>query len=202
MSASRSTLLGVLLTSLLAARYAQEHPLSLTASLVFEQSYGMIDGDSASIAEFCALLSVLSGYPIKQSFAVTGSLNQRGEAQPIGGVNEKIEGFFDICRKRGLTGEQGVLIPSTNVKHLMLRQDLVAAVAAGKFQVHAVKNVDQAISLLTGIPAGEPDDTGRYPDDTVNGAVAARLLQMFRLRQKYSTPTQAGTSDPEPPAVV
>jgi predicted ATP-dependent protease len=188
----------LILSSLLASRYAQDHPLSLTASLVFEQSYGMIDGDSASIAEFCALLSALSGYPIKQSLAVTGSLNQRGEAQAIGGVNEKIEGFFDVCRKRGLSGDQGVLIPASNVKHLMLRKDLVAAVDAGQFHVYAVDTVDQAVSVLTGVAVGEVNQEGHYPKDTVNGAVAARLWKMFRLRQSYSRDGEADRARDEP----
>ncbi len=180
----------LILSSLLAARYAQEHPLSLTASLVFEQSYGMVDGDSASVAEFCALLSSLSGIPIKQSLAVTGSVNQRGEVQAIGGVNEKIEGFFDVCRKRGLTGEQGVLIPASNSRHLMLRGDVITAVENGQFHIYTITTVDQAIALLTGMPAGEPNERGRYPEGTVNGAVAERLLKLFRLRQQYSAEIQ------------
>ncbi|MBC8872979.1 MAG: AAA family ATPase [Planctomycetes bacterium] len=175
----------LILSSFLASRYAKDHPLSLSASLVFEQSYGMVDGDSASVAELCALLSALSGIPIKQSFAVTGSVNQHGQVQPIGGANEKIEGFFDVCRARGLTGDQGVLIPSTNVKHLMLRQDLIAATVAGKFHVYPIETVDQAITLLTGVPAGVPDAEGQYPEETVNGRVAARLLEMFNLRREY-----------------
>ena len=176
----------LILSSFLASRYAKDHPLSLSASLVFEQSYGMVDGDSASVAELCALLSSLSGVPIKQSFAVTGSVNQHGQVQPIGGANEKIEGFFDVCKARGLTGNQGVLIPSTNVKHLMLRGDVVEATAAGKFHVYPIETVDQAIGLLTGVPAGEPDADGQYAEETVNGRVAARLLEMFNLRREYS----------------
>jgi len=175
----------LILSSFLASRYAKDHPLSLSASLVFEQSYGMVDGDSASVAELCALLSALSGVPIKQAFAVTGSVNQHGQVQPIGGANEKIEGFFDVCRARGLTGDQGVLIPSTNVKHLMLRQDVIAATVAGKFHVYPIETVDQAITLLTGVPAGVPDAEGQYPEETVNGRVAARLLKMFNLRREY-----------------
>jgi lon-related putative ATP-dependent protease len=184
----------LILSSLLASRYAQDHPLSLTASLVFEQSYGMVDGDSASVAEFCALLSALSGIPIQQSLAVTGSVNQRGQVQAIGGVNEKIEGFFDVCLHRGLTGEQGVLIPASNVRHLMLRRDVVEAARCGRFQIYPIADVDQAIALLTGIPAGEPDEQGGYPDGSVNHAVAARLLKMFQLRQQYTAET--GRSDP------
>ena len=153
----------LILSSFLAARYAKNQPLALSASLVFEQSYGMVDGDSASLAELCALLSTLANVPIKQSLAVTGSVNQFGQVQAIGAVNEKIEGFFDICTARGLTGEQGVLIPAANVKHLMLRHDVVAAAEAGQFRIYAVENVDQAIALLTGLPAGEADAKGDVP---------------------------------------
>ena len=135
-------------------------PLSLAASLVFEQSYGMVEGDSASLAEICALLSAICGAPIRQSLAVTGSINQQGLVQAIGGVNEKIEGFFDLCLARGLTGKQGVVIPESNVKHLMLRADIVKACEESKFRIYSVETVDDAIELLTGIPAGMPDDAG------------------------------------------
>ncbi|NNF96086.1 MAG: AAA family ATPase [Halobacteria archaeon] len=168
---------GVLILShFLGARYALNYPLSLSASLVFEQSYGGVEGDSASSAELYALLSALAELPIMQSLAVTGSVNQRGEVQAIGGINEKIEGFFDICQARGLSGEQGVLIPASNVKHLMLRHDLVEAVAAGKFSVYAVKTIDEGIELLTGIAAGERDKAGRFPDDSVNQRVEEKLI--------------------------
>ncbi len=176
----------LILSSLLASRYAAEQPLSLSASLVFEQSYGMIDGDSASLAELCALLSSLSGLPIKQSLAVTGSIDQHGRVQPIGGVNEKIEGFFDVCRQRDLTGEQGVLIPSTNVRHLMLRADVVQACEEGRFHIYAVEDIDQALTLLTGVPAGQADAKGEFPADTVSFRVADRLRHLFQLRQKLS----------------
>lgn len=176
----------LILASLLSHRYAQRHPLCVSASLVFEQSYGMIDGDSASVAELCALLSALGNVGIKQSRAVTGSLNQHGQVQPIGGVNEKIEGFFDTCRTRGLTGDQGVLIPISNVKHLMLRGDVTAAVEAGRFHVWPIETVDQALSLLTGWPAGELDEHGQYPAGTVNRRIADRLHELFELRQKYA----------------
>lgn len=168
----------LILSGFLRGRYAQEQPLSLGASLVFEQSYGGVDGDSASSAELYALLSAIAGVPIKQSCAVTGSVNQTGQVQAIGGVNQKIEGFFDLCAARGLTGEQGVLIPDANVKHLMLRQDVVEAVAAGRFNVYPVATIDQGIELLTGVPAGEPDGEGRYPEGTVNRLVADRLAEM------------------------
>ena len=138
----------LILTSFLAARYARALPLSLTASLVFEQSYGPVEGDSASLAELCALLSALSGVPIRQSLAVTGSVNQFGRVQAIGGVNEKIEGFFDICAAKGLSGEQGVVIPAANIVHLMLREDVVAACAEGRFRIWPVADVDEAIELF------------------------------------------------------
>ena len=173
----------LILTGFLSGRYAAEAPLSLSASLVFEQSYGGIDGDSASSAELYALLSAISGVAIKQSFAVTGSVSQKGEVQAIGGVNEKIEGFFDICRARGLTGDQGVLIPAANVKHLMLRQDVVEAVAEERFHVYAVAHVDQGIEILTGVPAGELDAEGAYPEGTINQKVQARLKALAEKPQ-------------------
>jgi predicted ATP-dependent protease len=180
----------MILSSFLAARYAKNQPLSFSASLVFEQSYGMIDGDSASLAELCVLLSNLADAPIKQSLAITGSVNQHGQAQAIGGVNEKIEGFFDICSARGLTGEQGVLIPFANIKHLMLRRDVVAAAEAGRFHIYAVDNVDQAISLLTGLPAGEANAKGIYPDGSLNRKVATRLAELTEIRKSFAKQTQ------------
>ena len=175
----------MILSAFLGARYAQELPLSLSASLVFEQSYGPVEGDSASLAELCALLSALARVPVRQAWAVTGSVNQFGRVQAIGGVNEKIEGFFDLCRQRGLSGEQGVLIPRANVQHLMLRDDVVDAVAQGRFQVHAVEDVDEALSLLTGMPAGAPNAKGEVPAGTLNHLVAARLMQLSVLRQAW-----------------
>ena len=177
----------LILSSYLATRYARNRPMSLSASLAFEQSYGRVDGDSASVAEACALLSALSGIPIRQSWAVTGSVNQHGHVQPIGGVNDKIEGFFDVCAARGLTGEQGVLIPQSNVKHLMLRTDVVDAVAAGKFHVYAVETVDEALELLTGTPAGAANEEGEYPAGSVNHAVVARLEEFFQIRQSLAS---------------
>jgi lon-related putative ATP-dependent protease len=169
---------GVLILShFLGARYALDYPLSLSASLVFEQSYGGVEGDSASSAELYALLSALAGAPLRQSLAVTGSVNQHGEVQAIGGVNEKIEGFFDICNNRGLSGEQGVLIPAANVKHLMLRHDVVAAVEAGRFAVYPVSHIDEGIELLTGTAAGARDTQGRYPEASINRLVEDRLVQ-------------------------
>ncbi len=165
----------LILASYLAARYAADFPLALQAGLVFEQSYGGVDGDSASSTELYALLSAIANLPIRQSFAVTGSVDQFGNVQVIGGVNEKIEGFFAICQQRGLTGEQGVLIPATNVRHLMLRQDVVDAVEAGQFAIHPVAHIDEGIELLTGIPAGVADENGIYPEGTVNRRVQDRL---------------------------
>lgn len=175
----------MILSSYLGQRYASNQPLALSASLVFEQSYGGVEGDSASVAELCALLSVLSGTPIKQELAVTGSVNQHGHVQAIGGVNEKIEGFFDICKQNELTGNQGVIIPESNVKHLMLREDILQAVEEGKFNIYSISTVDQAIELLTGIDAGELSKEGEYPEDSINGRVMRRLDELAKLRQEY-----------------
>ena len=172
----------LILSSLLRARYAYDRPLTLSASLVFEQSYAGVDGDSASSTELYALLSAIAQVPIKQSLAVTGSVNQRGQVQAIGGVNEKIEGFFDLCKARGLTGEQGVLIPAANVKHLMLRQDVVDAVEAGQFAIYPVSTIEEGIELLTGMQAGERDEEGRYPEGTFNRLVDDKLTEMMEKR--------------------
>jgi lon-related putative ATP-dependent protease len=167
---------GVLIISgFLGGRFGKTRPLTLNASLVFEQSYGGVEGDSASAAELFALLSALAEAPIRQCFAVTGSVDQHGRIQAIGGVNEKIEGFFDVCQLTGFTGRQGVVIPASNVKHLMLRQDIVAAAAAGRFAIFPIATVDQGLQLLTGIPAGEADAAGDYPEGSLNRRVAARL---------------------------
>lgn len=176
----------LILSSYLSSRFARELPLSLSASLVFEQSYGGIDGDSASLAECCALTSALSRVPIKQCFAVTGSINQRGEVQAIGGVNEKIEGYFDLCAERGLDGTHGVLIPAANVRHLMLDQRVVQACERGLFHVWAVKTVDEAIALLTGQTAGEEDETGAFPEGSVNARVMEQLVEFATLGPSFS----------------
>jgi lon-related putative ATP-dependent protease len=176
-----------ILSAFLGGRYAEDRPLSLSASLVFEQSYGGIEGDSASSAELYALLSAIAEVPIQQSLAVTGSVNQHGKVQPIGGVNEKIEGFFDICEARGLTGQQGVLIPESNVKHLMLREDVVEAVSEGRFHIYAVDHVDEGIEILTGIPAGERDEEGNYPEGTINHMVEQRLDKMAKNRKQFAS---------------
>jgi lon-related putative ATP-dependent protease len=180
----------LILSSFLGARYASDHPLSLAASLVFEQSYGGVEGDSASMAELCALLSALAEAPIKQSWAMTGSVNQHGQSQPIGGVNEKLEGFFDICDARELTGEQGAIIPASNVQHLMLRHDVVDAAAAGKFNIYPVQTVDQAIELLTGVPAGERDEDGNFPEGSINHRVESRLLDLANKRRAFDEPSE------------
>ncbi|MBT6910924.1 MAG: AAA family ATPase, partial [Rhodospirillaceae bacterium] len=176
----------LILSAFLGARYAADHPLSLSASLVFEQSYGGVDGDSASSTELYVLLSALSDIPIEQGFAVTGSVNQHGEVQAIGGVNEKIEGFFDLCQARGLTGRQGVLIPKSNVEHLMLRDDVVEAVGAGRFTVHAIATIDQGIEVLTGRKAGKLGRNGRYPANSINRLVQDRVHKLAALRRQFA----------------
>ena len=176
----------LILSAFLAARYAREHPLSLSASLVLEQNYGGVEGDSASMAELCALLSAIGELPLKQSLAMTGSVNQHGQSQPIGGVNEKIEGFFEVCKARGLNGAQGVIIPASNRRNLMLRPEVVEAVKAGQFHLYSIDNVDQAIALLTGMPIGEADENGEYPEDSINGRVQNRLHEMALIRQNFA----------------
>jgi lon-related putative ATP-dependent protease len=165
----------LILSGFLGGRFGRSRPLSLNASLVFEQSYGGVEGDSASAAELFALLSALAETPIRQSFAVTGSVDQLGRIQAIGGVNEKIEGFFDACRITGFTGRQGVIIPASNVRHLMLREDVVAASREGRFLIYPIATVDEGLALLTGIPAGAPLADGSYPEGTLNARAAARL---------------------------
>jgi len=176
----------LILSSFMGGRYALEHPLSLSASVVFEQSYSEVDGDSASSTELYALLSAIAGVPIKQSLAVTGSVNQRGQVQAIGGVNEKIEGFFDICKARKLTGEQGVLIPASNIKHLMLRQDVVDAVSAGQFHIYPIENIDEGMEVLTGIPTGKADESGAFPEGSINGLVQAKLGEFAERRAAFA----------------
>ncbi len=168
----------LILTGYLGWKHAQDKPLSLSASLCFEQSYEGIEGDSASSTELYAILSSLADVPLKQSIAITGSVNQKGEIQPIGGVNQKIEGFFDVCKAKGLTGEQGVIIPQSNIKNLMLREDVVEAVAQGQFHIYAVKTIDEGLEILTDRPAGERKDDGTYPEGTVNYLVDKRLREL------------------------
>jgi predicted ATP-dependent protease len=174
----------LILASYLGHKYAQKESFTLSASLVFEQSYSGVEGDSASSTELYALLSSLSGFPITQGIAVTGSVDQHGRVQPIGGVNEKIEGFFDVCRAKGLTGDQGVIIPLANERHLMLRQDVIDAVADGRFHIWAVRTIDEGIALLTGHDAGEQDEEGHYAEGSVNRAVADRLAEMAAALKK------------------
>jgi len=176
----------LILSSFLAQAYAAERPLPLSASLVFEQSYGGVDGDSASCAELCVLLSAIAQIPLRQDLAVTGSMNQLGEVQAIGGINEKIEGFFDICKGRGLTGSQGVIMPAANKTHLMLRKDVRDAVAAGQFQIYTVNHVADVMSLLCGLPAGESDKQGVYPEGTFNRLICDRIEKLLELRKSFA----------------
>ncbi len=184
----------LILESFMRSRYLLHMPIGFRASLVFEQSYGGIDGDSASCAELCALLSSLASLPIRQSIAITGSVSQKGEVQAIGGVNEKIEGFFDLCQSRGLTGEQGVIVPAGNIRHLMVKDAVVEEMQAGKFTLWAVTTVDEAIELLTGVPAGQRDSQGEYPNDTVNRMVES-TLKRFVLDLRAFTRRKHDDSD-------
>lgn len=179
----------LILKSLLSNRFAKHMPLSLSASIVFEQSYGGVDGDSASSTEYYCMLSAIANVPIRQHIAVTGSINQFGEIQPIGGVNEKIEGFFDVCAHHGLTGIQGVIIPRTNVENLMLRADVVQAVEDGKFHIYAIDTVDDGIEILTGISAGKPNSKGEYPRGTINRMVQDSLKSYYQDYARYAKET-------------
>ena len=185
----------MILKGFLGDRFAREKPLSFSASLAFEQSYSMIDGDSASSTELYAILSALADLPIRQAIAVTGSVNQKGEIQPIGGVNEKIEGFYRVCLEKGLTGDQGVLIPAANVENLMLCEEVVEAVEAGQFHVYPIATVEEGIEILTGVAAGELQDDGDYPEGTVFGRVAARLEE---IRKSLDTKSAKEENEEEP----
>jgi lon-related putative ATP-dependent protease len=177
-----------IISGYLRTKFAQDKPLSLSASICFEQSYSGVDGDSASSTEIYALLSAISGLPIRQDIAVTGSVSQQGDVQPIGGVNQKIEGFFDVCRvKSGLTGRQGVMIPSENVEDLMLRDDVIEAVAAGKFHIMPVATLEEGIEILTGVRAGHRDSTGAFEADTVYGMVDRRLHEMATTLKSFES---------------
>ena len=171
----------MILTGYLGSRYAQEFPLEISASIALEQSYGYVDGDSASLGEVCTLISALSRTPLKQCFAITGSINQFGEVQAVGGVNEKIEGFFRLCEARGLTGEQGAIIPHSNVSTLMLDERVLQAVRAGQFHIYAVRQVDEALSLLVGEEVGSPNDKGQFPSGSVNARVVERLREIAEM---------------------
>jgi predicted ATP-dependent protease len=181
----------LILTGFLGEKFAQERPLALSASLCFEQLYGGIEGDSASSTELYALLSSLADVPIYQGIAVTGSVNQKGEIQPVGGVTEKIEGFFKICKQKGLTGEQGVIIPKQNVSDLVLDEEVVEAVKNKQFNIYAVDNIDQGIEILTGIPAGEKDKNGKYPEGSINYLVEQKLNKYLKsfleIKKEYSS---------------
>ncbi|MFQ5971751.1 MAG: Lon protease family protein [Alphaproteobacteria bacterium] len=185
----------LILSGYLSARYATDKPLSLTASLVFEQSYSGVEGDSASSAELYALLSAIAEAPLKQSLAVTGSVNQTGQVQAIGGVNEKIEGFFDVCAGRGLTGEQGVLIPKSNVEHLMLHERVVKAAKAGKFHIYSVETIDEGIEILSGMRAGKAKANGTFPTGTFNHKVERRLAEFAEARRAFGAAAAHGSND-------
>jgi lon-related putative ATP-dependent protease len=174
----------MILSRFLAGRYAPMGDLSLSASLAFEQSYGGVEGDSASVAETCVLLSAITGVPLKQSLAVTGSMNQHGEVQAVGGVNEKIEGFFNVCKKNGGVNGHGVLLPASNVEHLMLNEEVRTAVREGVFAIYPMTHIDQAIELMTGMAPGSPDDEGGYPEGSFNRRVADRLAEYAKVGQK------------------
>jgi len=175
----------LILGGYLAGQYAQDKPLTLSARIAFEQSYNEVDGDSASSAELYTIISALSGLPIRQDIAVTGSVNQRGQIQPIGAVNAKVEGFFDICAARGLTGRQGVIIPQSNVRNLMLNDKVVEAVRQGRFHVWSIDRVDQGIGLLTGVDPGERGDDGQFPAGTVHGRVSKRLRELVEILESF-----------------
>ena len=179
----------LILSGYLGRTFAQKYPLNLSASITFEQSYGGIDGDSASSTELYAILSSLSGVPIHQGIAVTGSVNQKGQVQAIGGVNHKIEGFFDVCRAKGLSGRQGVMIPKANVKNLMLKSEVIDAVKKGKFHIYRVTTIQEGIEILTGAKAGAPDQKGNFPPTTVYGKVQAKLKEYvkrtFELKKEF-----------------
>ncbi len=189
----------LILTGYLRKKYAQDKPITMSASIAFEQSYSGVDGDSASSTEIYAILSSLSELPLRQDLAVTGSVNQKGEVQPIGGVNHKIEGFFDCCKTTGLTGKQGVLIPIQNVKDLMLRKDVVEAVKEGKFHVYPIQAIDEGISLLTGVDAGERADSGEYPEDTVNRIVNDKLRSLAEGLKEFAAPEEGKQEKKEAP---
>jgi lon-related putative ATP-dependent protease len=177
----------LILNGFFGQRYAQDKPLALSASIGFEQVYSGVEGDSASSTELYGLLSSLSGLPVKQGIAVTGSVNQHGRIQPIGGVNQKIEGFYAVCKSRGLTGDQGVIIPQSNQKNLMLKTEVVDAVAEGKFHIWSVATIDQGIEILTGVPAGELDENGAWPEGTINDLVDRRLRNFAETAQSFSS---------------
>jgi lon-related putative ATP-dependent protease len=187
----------LILSGYLGGRYGGDSPLSLSATVAFEQSYGEIEGDSASAAELAALLSSLADIPIQQGTALTGSVNQMGETQAIGGVNEKIEGFFTSCKTIGLTGKQGVIIPKQNVRNLMLNDDVISAVEKGEFHIYAVSHIDEVLQILTGIPVGELQPDGSYPSGTINEAVVKQLHEMAEKMKEGDSPERESPSERE-----
>ncbi len=176
----------MIINGYLGYKYAQEKPLALSASIVFEQLYSGIDGDSASSTELYAIMSSLSGKPIKQGIAVTGSVNQRGLVQPIGGVNQKIEGFYKVCKIKGLTGEQGVIIPKQNVNDLMLNEEVINAVKEGKFHIYAIEKIEEGIEILTGVTAGEKNEEGKYPEGSIHCLVDKKLHEYSKALKKQN----------------
>jgi lon-related putative ATP-dependent protease len=178
----------LILGGYIAEKYGRDKPISLSARIVLEQSYGGIDGDSASSTELFAVLSVLSGVPVQQRFAVTGSVDQHGRIQAVGGINEKIEGFYELCKAKGLTGHQGILIPKANILNLMLSDEVVEAVSADSFHIYAIESVDEGIELLTGVPAGRRQENGTYPKGTINASVDDSLLRMAKIMERYQSP--------------
>ena len=175
-----------ILSAYIGEKYAQEVPLSLTASICFEQLYNGVDGDSASSTELYAILSSLAGVPIKQSLAVTGSVNQKGEIQPIGGVTDKIEGFFRVCKNKGLNKENGVLIPFQNVKNLTLSDEVIQAVKDGDFHIYPISTIDEGIEILTGMKAGTLNEDGKYEKDTINYLVSEKLKDYAMKSKKFN----------------
>jgi predicted ATP-dependent protease len=189
---------GVLtLAGFLGASYGHNKPLSISATISFEQGYEPVDGDSASLAEICAVLSALADAPLRQDLAMTGSVNQKGEVQPIGGATLKIEGFHDVCRESGFTGQQGVIIPARNRKNLMLRQSVIDSVRASQFHVYEVDSVNEAMALLTGLEAGEREPDGTYPDGTINARVDQEVRRMGEVMRRFGrAPEPSGAGEP------
>jgi ATP-dependent Lon protease len=184
-----------ILAGYLRGKYAQDKPITMSASLCFEQSYSGVEGDSASSTEIYALLSSISGLPLRQDIAVTGSVNQKGEIQPIGGVNHKIEGFFDVCRAKGLTGKQGVMIPHLNIDDLMLRKDVVEAVKKGQFHIYPVKTIDHGIEILTGLEAGDRTQDGGFKEGTVNDLVDKKLRELGKKIKEFEGGEEGAKED-------
>jgi len=184
----------MILSGYMGRTFARKFPLSLSISITFEQSYSGVDGDSASSTELYAILSSLSGVPIRQGIAVTGSVNQKGQVQAIGGVNQKVEGFYEVCKTKGITRSQGVMIPRSNIKNLMLKREVVQAVEKGEFSIYPVETIAQGIEILTGLPTGIPDEKGDYPPDTIYGKVQKTLMHYLKqsLKLKAWGSSQAG----------